>query len=143
MHADANFKEMHMNSWGTFIWFGWLLGCMEKENTNNQDQAPDSGIVVGPPPEPSNTDTNAEIDDTAEEDTAIADTAIDDTGTEDTAEEDTAIADTAIEDTGIEAEQMANFSLPDVNPFSATLGTTITARDQLQKISGWYFIKAT
>ena len=38
---------------------------------------------------------------------------------------------------------MSDFSLPDINPQSATYGQTISVRDQLQKVSGWYFIKAT
>ena len=39
--------------------------------------------------------------------------------------------------------QMPDFSLLDTNPYSATFGQTISVRDQLQRISGWYFIKAT
>jgi hypothetical protein len=38
---------------------------------------------------------------------------------------------------------MSNFILPDTNPQSSTYGQTISVRDQLQKVSGWYFIKAT
>ena len=36
-----------------------------------------------------------------------------------------------------------DFSLPDINPYSLSYGQTISVRDQLQKVSGWYFIKAT
>ena len=113
-------------------------GCAEK---STDTPPPDSGIVVGPPPEPEDT----AITDTAE------DTAIEDTGSEDTSVEDTAIADSgedtatepAQEDTSVQAIQMPDFSLPDVNPYSPSLGATISVRDQMESISGWYFIKAT
>ena len=38
---------------------------------------------------------------------------------------------------------MSDFSLPDINPQSSSFGQTISVRDQLQQVSGWYFIKAT
>lgn len=117
--------------------------CAEK---TTESTPPDSGIIVGPPPEPEDTS----VADTAE-DTGIEDTAIEDTGINDTAQEDTSIADSAEdtstepaqEDTSVEIVQMPDFSLPDVNPYSPTLGDTISVRDQIEKISGWYFIKAT
>ena len=135
-----------MNPFGIYILLAGILGCSEKEPQTTPSPT-DSGIVVGPPPEPASTDS-------AEEDTGITedsgeieedDTAIADSDTEDSGEieDDTAITDTGTEDTAVEYQQMADFSLPDVNPYSPTLGTTITVRDQLQKISGWYFIKAT
>ena len=109
--------------------------CAEKDS----DSPPhNSEIVVAPPPQP---------EDTAITDTAIADTGIEDTGIEDTAVTDTAIVDTATEpaqeDTSVQAIQMPDFSLPDVNPYSPSLGITISVRDQMESISGWYFIKAT
>lgn len=115
-----------------------LWSCTEKSN----DQSPvDSGIVVAPPPEPEDTAINQ---DTATEDTAIEDTSIEDTGTiEDTSIADTSEAEPSQEDTAIEAQLMPDFSLPDVNPYSPTFGTTISVREQMESISGWYFIKAT
>lgn len=118
-------------------------GCTEK---TTDAPTPDSGIVVGPPPATEET----AVEDTAE-DTGREDTAIEDTGRVDTATEDTAIADSAEgqetepaqEDTSVQAVQMPDFSLPDVNPYSPSLGTTLSVRDQMESISGWYFIKAT
>ena len=113
-------------------------GCAEK---NTDTPPPDSGIVIGPPPEPEDT----AVADTAE-DTGIEDTSIEDTGSDDTAIADSA-EDTAVEpsqeDTSVQAVQMPDFSLPDVNPYSPSLGTIISVRDQMESISGWYFIKAT
>ena len=131
-----------MNLFGIYILMTGIIGCSEKEKQSTPTPI-DSGIVVGPPPEPASTDT-AEVD-TGIEEEETEDTAIADSGFEDTAdtEEDTAIADSGIEDTGIESQLMPDFSLPDVNPYSSSVGTTISVRDQLQKISGWYFIKAT
>lgn len=122
-----------------------LWACAEK-NTDSPPQ--DSGIVVGPPPEPEDTsDTSPDIEDTSSGDTAVADTGIEDTGFEDTGFEDTAIADTSTEpsqeDTSVQNVLMPDFSLPDVNPYSPSLGTTISVREQIESISGWYFIKAT
>ena len=121
------------------------MGMYEK-NTDNPPQ--DSVIVVGPPPEPEDTaDTSSDIEDTSSDDTAVADTGIEDTGFEDTGFEDTAIADTSTEpsqeDTAVQNVLMPDFSLPDVNPYSPSLGTTISVREQIESISGWYFIKAT
>ena len=132
-----------MTPFGMQILLAGIVGCSEKEPQTTPSPI-DSGIVVGPPPEPASTDS-------AEEDTGLTeepeeeDTAIADSGTEDSGEieEDTAITDSGTEDTAVEYQQLPDFSLPDVNPYSPTLGTTITVRDQLQKISGWYFIKAT
>jgi len=36
-----------------------------------------------------------------------------------------------------------DFSLPDVNPTSGTHMMSVSPRDQLQKISGWYFGHST
>ena len=133
------------------LWFS----CQEKSVPQGVDPTPtDSGIIIAPA-EPSDEDTA--IEDTATEDTAVVDsgidTAIEDTAIEDTAIEDTAIEDTAVVDSGIDTAedtgtsiigtQMPDFTLPDTNPFSSSYGATISVRDQLQSISGWYFIKAT
>ena len=117
-----------------------LWGCSDKTDTLQNNHGGD--IVVGPPPEPIN-------DDTAVTDTASPeDTGLEDTGTEDSAVADSGIDDSgdlepAMEDTAVELQRMPDFSLPDVNPYSPSLGSIITVRDQLQSISGWYFIKAT
>jgi hypothetical protein len=37
----------------------------------------------------------------------------------------------------------ADFSLPDVNPNSASFQAQISPRDYLQQVSGWYFGHAT
>jgi hypothetical protein len=37
----------------------------------------------------------------------------------------------------------ANFSLPDVNPNSASFQSQVSPRDYLQQVSGWYFGHAT
>ena len=129
-----------------------LYGCQEKTEPQGKDPvSSDSGITVTPV-EPTNEDS-AVVDssdpvDTGIEDTSIEDTAIGDTGIEDTAiadSADTATEDTSIEDTAssIIGTQMSDFSLLDVNPYSTTFGATISVRDQMQSISGWYFIKAT
>ena len=120
-----------------------ILGLSLLASCANKDQDTSSSVdsgAVTTQPEP------------ATEDTAIADSgttepASEDTSLEDTAQEDTAIVDSgttepATEDTA-QSIMMPDFSLPDVNPYSASYGATITVRDQLQSISGWYFIKAT
>ena len=71
-----------------------------------------------------------------------------DTGSvEDTADTiDTGIIDTADTDTGSIGpgpNAVADFSLPDINPASPSVGQNISPRDYLQQISGWYFIKST
>lgn len=40
-------------------------------------------------------------------------------------------------------QAMPDFQLPDVNPNSATFGTAISPRDQLARISAWYFTAST
>ena len=127
------------------LWFS----CQEKEIPQGVEPTPtDTGITIAPA-EPSDEDTGETLD--SAEDTAIVDSGVD--TAEDTAFEDTAIVDSGIdtaEDTsGDTAEetligtQMPDFTLADTNPFSSSYGNTISVRDQLQAISGWYFIKAT
>ena len=79
-------------------------------------------------------DTNdtEDTDDTEDtQDTAIADTA------------DTGVIDTGTNPVGPGPNAVVDFSLPDTNPSSPTVGQTISPRDYLQEVSGWYFIKAT
>ena len=45
--------------------------------------------------------------------------------------------------TGPVLNAVPNFTLPDTNPSSPTVGQTISPSDYLQQISGWYFIKST
>ena len=44
---------------------------------------------------------------------------------------------------GSSPNAVPDFSLPDTNPSSPTVGQTISPSDYLQEISGWYFIKST
>lgn len=46
-------------------------------------------------------------------------------------------------DSGFEAGLVADFSLPDQNPNSARTGQSISPRDYLGDVSGWYFIHST
>ena len=101
------------------------------------------------------TDTD-DTNDTGDTDTATSDTDVDsdsgetnqdtDTGSSDTGT-DTDTGDTDNLDTGSTTGPGANavpdFLLADINPNSSTLGQTISPRDYLQQISGWYFIKST
>jgi hypothetical protein len=38
---------------------------------------------------------------------------------------------------------VGDFSIPDVNPNSASFDTNVSPRDYLQQVSGWYFGHAT
>ena len=44
---------------------------------------------------------------------------------------------------GPSVNAVPDFSLPDTNPASPTVGQNISPSDYLQQISGWYFIKST
>jgi hypothetical protein len=46
-------------------------------------------------------------------------------------------------DSGFEAGLVADFNLPDQNPTSARSGQSISPRDYLGDVSGWYFIHST
>ena len=113
------------------------LACTEEES-----KVEDTSVSTV---EPSSEDTDTS--DTEDTDTAVADTA--DTDSIDTAlDTGTVDVDTGEPiDTGTTTDPgpnaVANFSLPDINPASPTLGQNISPRDYLQQISGWYFIKAT
>ena len=43
----------------------------------------------------------------------------------------------------VETVAQEDFSLPDVNPTSATHNTNVSPRDQRGKVSAWYFGSAT
>ena len=109
-----------------------FAGCANKEKKTSSSV--DSGIE--------NTQPEPTTDDTAIADTGTMEPSIEDTSSEDTAVADSGTTEPSIEDTA-QNIMMPDFSLPDVNPYSASYGTTITVREQLQSISGWYFIKAT
>ena len=115
-----------------------MLGCGEEEKPT------DSGSV--------DTAVTENTSDTDPVDTDPVDTDTTDTGTVDTADTDpidtadTSDTDPVDTDTGsVEPgpNAVVDFSLPDTNPSSPTVGQTISPRDYLQQISGWYFIKAT
>ena len=44
---------------------------------------------------------------------------------------------------GTTAAMVPDFSLPDINPLSPSYGSTISPRDLVGQVTGWYFIKAT
>lgn len=46
-------------------------------------------------------------------------------------------------DSGFEPGLVADFNLPDQNPNSARVGQSISPRDYLGDVSGWYFIHST
>jgi len=103
-----------------------IFGCGEEEKPT------DSGSV----------DTAITEDTSDTTDTSPVDTA--DTDTVDTADTtDTDPVDTDTDPIGPGPNAVVDFSLPDTNPSSPTVGQTISPRDYLQQVSGWYFIKAT
>ena len=109
--------------------------------TEDEPKVDDTGVSsVEPSSEESDTGNPEDTEDTQETDTADTsiDTALTDTSTEDTGEP---------VDTGTTTDPgpnaVSDFSLPDINPASSSLGQNISPRDYLQQISGWYFIKAT
>ena len=119
-----------------------IFGCGEEEKPT------DSGSVDTAITEDTSdtTDTSpvdtADTTDTDTADTSIVDTA--DTDTVDTADTtDTDPVDTDTDPIGPGPNAVVDFSLPDTNPSSPTVGQTISPRDYLQQVSGWYFIKAT
>lgn len=46
-------------------------------------------------------------------------------------------------DSGFDAGLVADFDLPDQNPNSARSGQSVSPRDYLGDVSGWYFIHST
>lgn len=119
-------------------------GCGDKtEDTNTIDTGVASNTDTSDTESPVDTSTDTSTQDTAEDtsvvDTATVDTAIVDTGME------TGVIDTGM-DTGAVGpgpNAVADFSLPDTNPSSPTVGQSVSPRDYLEQVSGWYFIKAT
>lgn len=90
--------------------------------------------------------SDTQTQDTTTQDTSIADSG--DTNTTETGTTDTSTTDTAQQsdtaDSGNSNIVMASdFTLPDINPVSLSLGQDYSPRDYLQKVSGWYFIKGT
>ena len=109
--------------------------------TEDEPKVDDTGVSsVEPSSEESDTGNPEDTEDTQETDTADTsiDTAFTDTATEDTGEP----IDTGTT-TGPGSNAVSDFTLPDINPASSSLGQNISPRDYLQQISGWYFIKAT
>ena len=47
------------------------------------------------------------------------------------------------EDPMLSENAVADFGLQDVNPNSATSGTTVSVRDHVGSVSAWYFAHAT
>jgi hypothetical protein len=66
-----------------------------------------------------------------------------DTASIDTADTSDTTDTTDTSDSGSNVVMVTDFTLPDVNPQSATFGQDYSPRDYLQKVSGWYFIKGT
>jgi hypothetical protein len=130
----------------TALLLSCLLACTSNkqevatQDTSTQDtNTTDTTVVDSGTTDTSTTDT-AIIDTGVIVDTAIVDTG--DTGdTGDTITTDTGDTDTS--STSVGALAVMDFSLPDVNTSSALYGQTISPRDYVQQISGWYFIKAT
>jgi hypothetical protein len=118
-----------------------ILGC------GDEDKPADIGVDTATTEDTSDTiDTNTvDTSDTDTVDTDTVDTG--DTDTVDTGDTDPVdTADTSDTDTdsiGPGPNAVVDFSLPDTNPSSPTVGQTVSPRDYLQQISGWYFIKAT
>jgi hypothetical protein len=114
-----------------------IFGCGEEEKPT------DSGSVDTDTMEDTSDTTDTNPVDTADTtDTDLADTSIVDTAdTTDTTDTDPVDTDTGSVEPSPNA--VVDFSLPDTNPSSPTVGQTISPRDYLQQVSGWYFIKST
>ena len=95
----------------------------------------------------SSVDTSIAQDSAGQETAESGDTS--DTGGLDSGPNDSGIADTAIADTGssdtgvLPTEEMADFSLTDLNSTSHRYGQPVSPRDYLEQVSGWYFAHAT
>lgn len=138
----------------------WLLytsllitGCGEEEKTT------DTGVSDTNTTDTADTQDTNDSEDTSDSgttDTGFTDTGSSDTGTTDSA--DTGVVDSGVVDSGDSGDSgdtgdtenigpgpnaVVDFSLPDTNPQSPTVGQTVSPRDYLQQVSGWYFIKAT
>ena len=112
-----------------------ILGC------GDEDKPADIGVDTATTEDTSDT-IDTETVDTSDTDTGSVDTG--DTDTVDTADtSDTDPVDTDTGSVGPGPNAVVDFSLPDTNPSSPTVGQTVSPRDYLQQVSGWYFIKAT
>lgn len=108
----------------------WLAACTP---------APDSGTV--------DTGQDLTAPDTDLADTDVVDTDGIDTDTVDTDVLDTDVLDTDTVDTDTVDTDLPSpqpdFSLIDASPTSPRSGQSVSPRDYLQKVSGWYFTHAT
>ena len=122
-----------------------IFGCGEEEKPTDSgsvdtDTMEDTSDTTDTNPVDTADTTDTDLVDTG--DTSIVDTA--DTDTADTTDTtDTDPVDTDTGSVGPGPNAVVDFSLPDTNPSSPTVGQTISPRDYLQQVSGWYFIKAT
>jgi len=115
------------------------IGCWNKPACTGGDTGTPSGLD----------DTSSETGDSPVEtgDTENTDSA--DSGETGAVPDSGDTADSGIDDTGDTGitppppDPVMDFSRLDVNPHSSSFGNTISPRDYLQQISGWYFIKAT
>jgi hypothetical protein len=101
------------------------LGACTEEKAEVPEVVSEPDVLPPPSPEP-----------TPEPEPAEETSAATDTG-------DSGSTDTAVTDTGAAPLPVFDFQLPDENPHSATFGQTVSPRDHLEQVSGWYFIKAT
>ena len=118
---------------------GLLLGCgtssIEVSATSTEKNTVNTG-------ETNNTDNgDTEIDETEENEDTDEQSDNDDEGRPSDSGE-------ALDTNEDDEEQpniarIADFSLPDINSGSPTFGQTISPRDYIQQITGWYFVKAT
>ena len=93
-------------------------------------------------------DTAVDLRDTGSSDTDTIDTGRTDTGRDtsrDTAQLDTSeTGDTGIVDTGpVRPVLVPDFALADLNPASTRYGETISPRDYIGRVSGYYFVHST
>lgn len=120
----------------------FLLACVLYDD--NKTPADSSDLVdSADPAETADSETDpVETGDPAEtaETADTVDSAPTETDTGETAIETGDSGTTTVDRTGV---VVADFSLPDVNPSSPSYGETISPRDHLYQVSGWYFIHAT
>ena len=117
-----------------------ILGC------GDEDKPADIGVDTDTTEDTSDTIDTDTVDtsDTSDTDTVDTGTGSVDTGDTDPVDtSDTDPVDTDTDSMGPGPNAVVDFSLPDTNPSSPTVGQTVSPRDYLQQVSGWYFIKAT
>ena len=81
-------------------------------------------------------DTGDTVTDTADTDTADSASDTADSGGDSGGDTADSGGDTA-------AAVIPDFALPDLNPGSPRYGQTVSPRDYLRQVSGWYFVRAT